>query len=76
MKSPQKERRLKVLQQSLRNKKRQLHCLKNKLKKLMAKEGVEISEELQSDLQLVIRRHQPQIEELSSSDFKKIFWKQ
>ena len=76
MKSPQKKRRLKLLQQSLHNKKRQLQRLKSKLKKLMAKEGVEISEELQSDLQVVICHHQPQIEQLSSNDFRKIFWKQ
>ena len=71
MKSPQKERRLKVVQKLSRNKKGQLQRLKSKLKRLMAEEGVEISEELQSDLQLVIRHHQPQIEELSSNDFKK-----
>ena len=76
MRSPQKECRLRVLQQSLHNKKRQLQRLKSKLKKLMAKEGLEISEELQSDLQLVICHHRSQIEELSSNDFRKIFWKQ
>ena len=75
MRSPQ-ECRLRVLQQSLRNKKRQLQRLKSKLKILMAKEGLEISEELQSDLQLVICHHRSQIEELSSNNFRKIFWKQ
>ena len=76
MKTPQKERRLKALQQSLHNKKRQLQRLKTKLKKLMEKEGVEISDELESDLQVVIHHHQPQIEQLSSNDFRKTFWKQ
>ena len=75
--SPQKNRRLKLVRNALKNKQRQLNNLRKKLKAVTEKQGVIVSDlALQADIEKVIAKHGQDISKLPADNFRRIFWEQ
>ena len=72
LKTPQKIARLMSLRRAIKIKNRQLKRLRMKLNVLVEKDGVQVDENLQRDLEKVVNVHSV----MEEDDFKQIFWQQ
>ena len=72
LKTPQKIARLMSLRRAVKIKNRQLKRLRMKLNVLVEKDGVQVDEHLQKDLEKVVDVHSV----MEEDDFKRIFWQQ
>ncbi len=50
--------------------------LQQKLRTLTENDGVEVSHDMQLDLQKVIECHNPEVQKLPMDDCKRVFWEQ
>ena len=76
MNSSQKKRHLKLVQQALANKQRQLKRLKKRMDTLTEKYGIVADDCMQSDILNVLSKHNDEISKLPAHDFKRVFWEQ
>lgn len=72
LKTPQKTARLISLRKAIKTKNRQLKQLRMKLQVILEKDGVQVDELLQSDLEKIADVHSL----VEGDDFKRIFWEQ
>ena len=72
LKTPQKTARLMSLRKAIKMKNRQLKQLRMKLNVIVEKDGVQVDEHLQRDLEKIADVHSL----VEGDDFKRIFWEQ
>lgn len=77
MNTPKRSQHLRSLRRTIRNAKRRVKLMTQKLEEVTLKEGItQPDEALESDMMQVLSNHQNEIDTLNSSDFKRIFWEQ
>ena len=76
MRTPLRKKRDLLLRNTIKSQKRKIQRLKLKLDLATKKDGVDVDEDLDNDIQTAINGFQENIDKLCDDDFTKMFWNQ
>ena len=76
MKTPEKLAALRRARQTIKARNKQIKRMKAQLMKRITKDGIEVSDDVENDMQETIKSYNDEIVALPQNDFHRLFWEQ
>ena len=76
MKTPEKLAALRRARQTIKARNKQITRMKAQLMKRITKDGIEVSDDVENDMQETIKSYNDEIVALPQNDFHRLFWEQ
>ena len=76
MKTPEKLAALRRARQTIKARNKQITRMKAQLMERITEDGIEVSDDVENDMQEAIKSYNDEIVALPQNDFRRLFWEQ
>ena len=76
MKTPEKLAALRRARQTIKARNKQIARMKAQLMERITEDGIEVSDDVENDMQEAIKSYNDEIVALPQNDFRRLFWEQ